>query len=157
MRVRALIALAVVALAASHLTATSDRPAPRTRPSQRDVAATPAPTRTPVPPRLGRAVIDRQDRSSRRDRARESQMFDSRPLLTQLPLELAGVRIDIAGLAADRETTLLSIDPGTRSRAHARAIYQHALAAYRDSGHAYEPEWARRAARRPSGSEDGTP
>jgi hypothetical protein len=157
MALRAVIALVVVGFAASSLPATSDRPAARPRPSQRDVAATPVPARTPVPPSFGRDVIDRQDRSTRRERERESQVFDSRPLLTQLPLELAGVRIDIAGLAADRETTLLSIDPGTRSRAHARAIYQHALAAYRDSGHAYEPEWARRAARRPSGSEDGTP
>jgi hypothetical protein len=157
MALRALIALAVLALAAANLTATSDRPASRPRPSQRDVAATPAPTRTPVPPKLGRAVIDRQDRSTRRERERESRAFDSRPLLTRLPLELAGVRIDIAGLAADGRTTILSIDPGTRSRAHARAVYEHALAAYRDSGHAYGLEWARRAASRPSASEDGTP
>ncbi len=84
-------------------------------------------------------------------------LFDGRPLLTQLPLELAGVRIDIAGLAADRETTILSIDPGTRSRAHARAIYRRVLAAYRDAGHAYELEWTRPAASRLSGSQDGRP
>lgn len=157
MALRALIALTVLALASANLPAISDRPASRPRPSEHDVAATPEPTRTPVPPSLGRDVINRQDRSTRRDRARESRAFDRRPLLTQLPLELAGVRIDIAGLAADRETTLLSIDPGPRSRAHARAAYERALAAYRDSGHGYELEWARRAARRPSGGEDGTP
>jgi hypothetical protein len=156
MRVRTLIALTVIGLAAASLPATSDRPA-SPRPSQRDFAATPVPTRTPVPPRLGRDVIDRQDRSTRRERERESQVFDGRPLLTQLPLELAGVRIDIAGLAADGETTLLSIDPGTRSRAHARAIYRRVLAAYRDTGHAYQLEWTRPAASRPPGSQDGTP
>jgi hypothetical protein len=157
MRVRTLIALAVLALAASNLTATSDRPASRPRPSQRDGTATPVPMRTLMPPKLGRDVIDGQDRSNRRDRERESQVFDGRRLLTQLPLERAGVTIDIAGLAADGQTTILSIDAGTRARAHARAVYQRALAAYRDSGDAYELEWTRPAPSSLSGREDGTP
>ena len=158
MRVRTLIALTVVGLAAANLTATSDRPASRRGHPQRDVAATPVPTRTPAPP----SARPRRDRPPGPQHAgaiasASRSVFDGRPLLTQLPLELAGVRIDIAGLAADRATTLLSIDPGTRSRAHARAVYRRVLAAYRDAGHAYELEWARRAASRPSGSQDGRP
>jgi hypothetical protein len=157
MRVRSVIALTVVGLAAANLTPTCDRPSSRPRPSQRDVAATPVATRTPEPPKLGRDVIDRQDRTTRRERKRESRALDSRPLLTQLPLERAGVTIDIAGLAADRQTTILSIDPGTHARAHARAVYQRALAAYRDSGDAYELEWTRPAPSSLFGREDGRP
>ena len=64
-------------------------------------------------------------------------------LLDRLPLERGGVRIDIAGLAPDDRITVLSIDAGTGTRAHARAIYQHQLQQAGDPADAYVLEWAR--------------
>jgi hypothetical protein len=103
----------------------------------------PSPQPTPAPPRLAPAVIDRQDRTSWRHREREAEVFDARQLLSRLPLERDGVRVDIAGLAADDGTTVLAIDPGRASRAHARAIYARALLRAGDPGTAYVLEWTR--------------
>lgn len=112
-----------------------------TRPQR--ATPTPAPVRTPAPPRLSRAQINRQDRAGAARRAIEARVFDARPLLQRLPLARGGVRIDIAGLAPDDRSTVLSIDPGQRSRAHARRVYRSALRQTDDDGTAYVLEWAR--------------
>jgi hypothetical protein len=116
-------------------------------PTTRHDAATPAtrtPSRTPAPPRLDHATLDRQDRRSSQQRRREQRAFDDRPLLAQLPLTLAGVRIDLAGLAADHHDLIVRIDPGARSQAFALAVYRRALQAGGDTGRGYRVEWARR-------------
>lgn len=100
-------------------------------------------TRTPAPPPLERDAIDRQDRSSTTRRRAEARVYDSRPLLTLLPATSAGVRIDIGGLAADGRTTILAIDPGPRSRAHARRVLAALFDRTRDRGDGYRLEWAR--------------
>lgn len=99
--------------------------------------ATPATT----PPSLTAAQINRQDRVSRAHRRRETRAFDRRPLLAVLPLELAGVRIEIGGLSADGRTTVLTITPGPRGRPYAEHLYWRALSAYGDSGSAYDVRW----------------
>jgi hypothetical protein len=145
--IRTLLALtAVGGIAAAIALAAQPRTEPRPpRPPQPAVTPAPSPSAepTPTPPRLERAQINRQDRSSRRHRAREAQVFDARPLLERLPVTQAEVRIDIGGLAADDRTTVLAIDPGRTSRAHARTIYAAALRRTRDPGTAYALEWAR--------------
>jgi hypothetical protein len=106
--------------------------------------ATRTPTSTPAPPRLDHATLDRQDRTNSQQRRREQRAFDDRPLLAQLPLTLGGVRIDLAGLAADHRDLIVRIDPGARSRAFSLAVYRRALHALGDTGRGYRVEWARR-------------
>jgi hypothetical protein len=143
---RALLALAALATIAAAITLGAQ---PRTdpRPPPPPPAVTPARSEsaepTPAAPRLKPAEINRQDRTNRRHRDREAEVFDARPLLSRLPLERHGVRIDIAGLAADDQTSVLAIDPGRASRAHTRAIYEWMLRRTRDPGTAYVLEWAR--------------
>ncbi len=136
---RALIAVAVLAAIAAAVTLGSEQPPQRAASPRR--TSTPTPTVTPSPPALDRAVLNRQDRSDRRHRQREARAFDSRPLLSQFPLELGEVRIDIAGLAADGHTTIVMIDPGRRSHEFAHAVYERALTTYGDSGTAYKVKW----------------
>ena len=61
----------------------------------------------------------------------------------QLPVEQAGVRIDLAGLAADDWHVVLAIDPGEGSRADARRVLARVLRRAGDPGSAYRLEWAR--------------
>lgn len=98
---------------------------------------------TPTPPALASAELNRQDRVNRAHRRRETRAFDLRPLLAVLPLELAGVRVDVVGLAADNRTTILEIAAGPRGRAYAEAVYSRTLSAYGDRGTAYTVRWAR--------------
>lgn len=140
-------ALALAALAAiSAALALAQPPGGPRYPAPPAPTRTQAPTSTPVPtpspPRITRAQINRQDRASQHHRASEAEVFDARPLLTRLRLERAGVRIDIAGLAADDHHTVLAINPGRRSRTHARRVYQRTLRQAGDSGSAYVLEWA---------------
>jgi hypothetical protein len=100
-------------------------------------------TRTPAPPSIDRAAIDLQDRTSTTRRRAEARVHDSRPLLTMLPARRAGVRVDIGGLAPDGRTTVLAIDPGSRSRAHARRVLAALLDRTQDRGDGYRLEWAR--------------
>jgi len=139
---RALLLLAALAAIAAAIALSAQ---PRRPPSsaQRPPASATTPTPTPAPPRVDRVAINRQDRTTRRHRAREARVYDMRPLLSRLPLERRGVRIDLAGLAADDRTTVLAIDPGDRSRAHARRVYERALRATHDAREAYVLEWAR--------------
>ena len=97
----------------------------------------PAVTTTPSPPQPSRGVVDLQDRTSRAHRHREARAFDMRPLLNALPIRRDGVRIDVAGLAADTRHAVIAIAPGRRSRRHARSVYRRLLAATGDSGRAY--------------------
>jgi hypothetical protein len=144
---RALLVLAALLTIAAAIALSAQSGKPPTghaeRPGSPATTPTPAQTRTPAPPRLDGAAINRQDRTTHQHRAREARAYDTRPLLSRLPLERAGVRIGIAGLAADDHTTVLVIDPGDRSRAHARNVYLRALRAVGDSGQAYVLEWAR--------------
>jgi hypothetical protein len=141
---RALISLGALAAIAVAVTLAARLQPPPRRPSPAAATARPAPSppTSPPAPRVDRAALDRQDHSPVDQRRRETAAFDDRPLLAQLPLELAGVTIDIAGLAADTTATILRIDPGTRSRAYALGIYRQALAAYGDRGRGYRLEWA---------------
>ncbi len=135
-RAVALTALVLVAIAVLEL---PDRdPAPRGAPTAR---ATPTATATPPgpPPRASRAQINAQDRLTHAQRTREQRQVAARRLLDHLPLELAGVRIDVAGIAPDRRRTLLELRPGSRGRDFALDLYRQALATYGDSGRAYQP------------------
>ena len=143
---RALLAVALLATIAAALSIAS-RPGPEAdRPPRVTPAASPRavePARTPAPPQLPLAALDRQDRTSAAQRRRESHALDDRPLLSRLPLRFAGVTIDIAGVDADEHTTALVIDPGPRTRVFASAVYRRALATYRDDGRAYRLRWSR--------------
>lgn len=141
---RALLTLAALAAMAAAV-ALSAQPSTRPTPGSptETATATPTPAGTPAPPRLGGAAINRQDRVSAAHRVREARVLDSRPLLARLPMTRGGVRIDIAGLSADERATVLAIDPGQRSRAHARATYRRELRRAGDPGDAYVLEWAR--------------
>lgn len=87
------------------------------------------------------AAIDRQDHVSRAHEKREARAFDQRPLLAQLPLTYHGVRIDIAGLAADGRTTRLAVTATPDATGTPRAVYQEALRAFGDTGGAYLPRF----------------
>ena len=112
-------------------------PAPRGAPTAR---ATPTATATPQrpPPRASRAQINAQDRLTHAQRTREQRLVAARRLLDHLPLELAGVRIDVAGIAPDGRRTLLELHPGPRGRDFALTVYRQALATYGDTGRAYQ-------------------
>jgi hypothetical protein len=144
---RALLALAALAAIAAAITLGAQPPSEQATPLPAPPTVTPAPVPpaepTPAPPPLETAEINRQDRTSRHHRDREADVFDARPLLSRLPLERDGVRIDIAGLAADDRTTVLAMDSGRASRARARALYESALRRAGDPGTAYVLEWAR--------------
>lgn len=99
------------------------------------------PTPTPAPPALSVSALERQDRVASRQRHAEGAAHDQRPLLTQLPLTLAGVTIDITGLHADGRHTLLTIRHTRSSHRHARAVYQQALRTARDTGRAYRIQY----------------
>lgn len=134
-RAVALTALVVVAVVVLEL---PDRTAPpRPVPTAR---VTPTATATPQgrPPRASRAQIAAQDRLTRAQRARERRLVAARRLLDHLPLELAGVRIHVAGIAPDGRRTLLELRPGPRGRDFALTVYKQALATYGDSGRAYQ-------------------
>lgn len=98
---------------------------------------------TPSPPELRSETLNRQDQVSRARQRVESEVFDARPLLSQLPITRAGVRVDVGGLAPDDRTTILAVDPGTRSRAHARDALERRLRRARHRGHGYRLEWTR--------------
>ncbi len=129
-RLAALALLAPLTLAACGSPAPTATPTPTTRPAP-----------TPRPPKA--AEVNTQDRTSRAHKRRESEAMDERPLLDRLPLTVGGVTISIQGLAPDGKTTLLRIDAGEGTDAHARSVYRDALHAYRDSGRAYKIEVVR--------------
>lgn len=91
-------------------------------------------------PRPTRSQVNRQDQVSAAHRRRETRAFDDRPLLAVLPLELAGVKIEITGLARDGRTEL-EVRPGPQGSGYARSLYRRALAVYGDSGNAYTVRW----------------
>jgi hypothetical protein len=130
---RVLAAIALLGALALLVSRGGEQSAPEQRPAE---------TVTPQPPRVGAKTLDGQDRVSRTQRRVEARVFDARPLLSRLPLTRGGVRIDIAGLAPDDRTTILAIDPGRRTRAHARAVVE-ALQRRIGDRHDYRLEWAR--------------
>jgi hypothetical protein len=135
-------ALIGLALAAATLERKS-LPHPPATPAPRPLTPARPPTVTPAPPHVRENAIDRQDRTTARQRQREAAAFDRRPLLSHLPLRLAGITIAIAGLADDERTTILSLNAGPRSRADALALYRRALTVYDDPGRAYRLRWQR--------------
>jgi hypothetical protein len=145
--IRALLALIAIATIAAALTGRNHEPhadRPATAPSPAPTAtstAAPRAVATPRPPALDHDAINRQDRTGQAHRAREARLFDTRPLLSELPLELADVRIDLAGLHRDGHTLILGIEPGPRSRAYALRVYQGALHTFGDSGSGYRLQW----------------
>lgn len=111
--------------------------------SPRVTSPTPAEARNPDPPRLTRDQINEQQRVQPAQRRSESRAFDQRPLLSQLPMTRAGIRIDIGGLAADGQRTLLTVSVGRRPPSVARRVYREALLETRDPGTAYVVELVR--------------
>lgn len=134
---RPLIAIALLGLVALALAVLRDHGAPE-RPS-----SPPAATTTPAPPELHPATLDGQDRVSRARRHAEAQVFDARSLLSELPATRDGIRVDVGGLAPDDQTTILVVDPGSRTRVHARNVVTELLHRTGDRGHGYRIEWAR--------------
>ncbi len=94
-------------------------------------ALTPSPAPT-------RAQINRQDHPSPALERNQQAASSARPMLPALPITTAGVTIDIAGLAPDGRTTILTLT-SRLGRAHALAVYRHELARYGDTGRAYQP------------------
>lgn len=137
-----LLATAAALTVLAALTATSgperaERPVAST-PAPPD--RTPAPIVTPVPPRLSRREVNRQDRITDAQRHRESRALDDRPLLAELPLDLGEVTIDLAGQAPDQRRALLTL---TGPDEHtARRAYRQILRALGDPGTAYAVRWA---------------
>lgn len=91
-------------------------------------------------PQLTREQIDRQDRPSHRRQRAEARAFDRRPLLNALPITLQGVRFDIAGLASDDRTTVLTAQANGVGRRRVRIAYKTLLSRVGDRSDAYRLE-----------------
>jgi hypothetical protein len=127
------IAAAAVALAGCGLhNPDGASPPPRT-------ATTSTPHGAATPDALPPAQIDRQDRPPAPLERNQAAAIAARPMLPALPITTAGVTIQIAGLAPDGHTTILTIT-SRQDRRHALAVYRHELRLYGDSGRAYDPE-----------------
>jgi hypothetical protein len=84
------------------------------------------------------AQINRQDHSSPSLERAQQAASSARPILPALPITDSGVTIDIAGLAPDGRTTILTLT-SRLGRAHALAVYRRELRRYGDTGRAYRP------------------
>lgn len=116
-------------------------------PDQQTVAPPPRKGADRGPDRVGRAAprltareVNRQDRMSQRERRRQLESALTRPLLSLLPLDLAGAHLDVAGIAPSGKV-LLRITPGAQGRADAQATLRRTLEALDDPGTAYEIRW----------------
>jgi hypothetical protein len=111
-----------------------------TAPAATTTAATTATTATASRSGAGRALtareINRQDHPPRALARRQRAATRRRPMLPALPITSRGVRIAIAGLARDGQTTILTLT-SPRGRAHALRVYRRQLRRYGDNGHAY--------------------
>jgi hypothetical protein len=135
-------ALALLVLAAAIVLQRVDRPASEPRPSPRSPGATRTRVQPPTPTPATAGQIAAQDRLTPPQRRRDLVALARRRLSEHLPITLAGVRIDVAGIAAD-ERTLLELEPGQRGRRFALALYHQALHVYNDPGRDYQLRWAR--------------
>jgi hypothetical protein len=106
-------------------------------------SAAPTPRATPTVTAATDAQVRAQDRLTARQQRHETVGLQRRRLLEHLPIELAAVRIDIAGISADGQRTALLLHARGHSRHFARMVYRQALRTYGDSGHAYALRWAR--------------
>jgi hypothetical protein len=111
-------------------------------------STTPPSSTTPLaraarPRPVTNALVRAQDRPSLHQRQHEAAALQHRRLLDHLPLQLAGVRIEVAGLSADGRRTALLVRAGRHSRRFARTAYRQALHTFDDSGRAYELRWTR--------------
>lgn len=107
--------------------------------TEASTSTTAAPTRA-AQPALTAHEINRQDHPSQQLERRQRAAARARPMLPALPLRSDGVTIEIAGLAADRRTTLLRVSARLGGHAHALAVYRRELDRYGDSGHRYRPQ-----------------
>jgi hypothetical protein len=130
--------LVLLVLAAAAALQRVDRP--EGEPSPPAATATRVPSATPTPAAAGQ--IAAQDRLTPAQRRRDRVALARRRLVEHLPVALAGVRIDVAGIAADGRRTLLELDPGPRGRRFALALYHQALHVYNDPGRDYQLRWA---------------
>jgi hypothetical protein len=94
-------------------------------------------------PAASSAEINKQDRWTKKEAREHLEAYERRPLLQQLPYVDDGISIDIAGLAADNETTILTVATPGATGAEARARYRQVLRRFGDSGRAYEPRYER--------------
>lgn len=94
----------------------------------------------PPGPRLSDRQINRQDRVTKRQARREAQVFDQRPLLSELPTVFEGVSFDIGGLAEDGRTTIIAIDANGQGRRRALLAYRALRRKVGDRSEAYQPE-----------------
>lgn len=117
-----LLAVAAVALQLPDLPTPAPPPRPQASP-------------TPAPPRP-RPTHEREQTG----RALPQAVLEQRPLLTHLPIRLAGVTIAAAGPTGDGRTRL-TISAGPRGRAYGRALYGRTLRLFGDSGHGYQVRW----------------
>lgn len=139
MRLRLLAVAAVLTMAVATVGALAPSdPDPRSASKRQPQEA--HSTRPVKVPRLSNRVLDRQDRVGRVHATRESRALDGRPLLSELPLELGAVQIDLAGLTPDRRVLLDLRGP---SRRKVDAAYRQALRALGDPGVSYETRWIR--------------
>ncbi len=113
-----------------------------TRPTVVTVTRAVAPP-APAPPKLSPDQINKQDRFTAAEKRAQSHAMDSRPLLDHLPYVQDGVTVDIAGLAADNKTTILSVTTRTRTKQQAAATYQQILKRFKDPGTAYKVRYYR--------------
>ena len=137
----------LAAIAAAHRARRQRSTRRAAAPAARDRrTATPAPTRTPAPPRA-RPRRDRPPGPRHAARAARARPAPStrRPLLTQLPLERAGVQDRHRRPGRRRPHDACSRSTrAARSRAHARAVYRRALRRAGDTGRRLRSlEWAR--------------
>ena len=136
-RVGILAAVAIAAVALAAISALTS--APSRGPAQTPLKTSrPAASRTPTPPALPRAALNRQDRVSSAHAVRESEALDGRPLLNELPLELGPTAIRLVGLNRHGRAVLEVDGPDQRT---AKAAYRQALRALGDSGTGYAVRW----------------
>jgi hypothetical protein len=102
-------------------------------------ATTVSSERAGTPDGLPAAEINRQDHPPASLERSQAAAIATRPMLAALPITTAGVTIQIAGLAPDGHTTILTITSGHGHR-QALAVYRRELRLYGDSGRAYEAE-----------------
>jgi hypothetical protein len=130
-------ALALLVLAAATALQRVDRPVSEP-PPPRPPAATGARVLTPTPRPATARQIAAQDRLTPHQRRRDRAALARRRLIEHLPVTLAGVRIAVTGIAADGRRTLLELDPGSRSRRFALALYHQALRVYNERNRDYQ-------------------
>ena len=88
-----------------------------------------------------REQITSQDRVPRERQLEEARVMESRPLLSELPLRIGNdVLVDVHGLAADGERTIVRVQAPGRSREEVERLWSDLLLTYGDRAGNYELE-----------------